>query len=474
MKARFLVCFLGAALCYQPCSAQIQETFFGLHQNKYMHGEPWPTVPFAIRRTVSDIVKWSDLETCNGGPDPNNPCYHWGTNAKGGNLDKIVNDSYAHGVAVMFTPHSVPEFASTHGPRCRGAGVPDATCAGPPDDECSSQKNPRLHVTGACDPPYDVDKVPGSGEGDGTDQLFKDFITAVAKRYGAKIKYWEMWNEASNLTEANPLYFTVKQFARMTKDFHDVVKSYVPDAVVLGANTDYSRKPGSPKFQTWIDDYFGALDKYGPNVVDGISYHGYGPPERIVELVQVLRAAMDKHPSTRGKPVYDTEDAWAGNKSLRTRDDVLDWDAQESWLARSLILRAAEGSKCYIFFGWDLFPKGQMWSREKDGACSIPNREGKEGYLCPTAQAYERMREWLLGAVFEKACSENGDVWTCDFTKDGGYRGRFVWFNRRRGTTDYTADRKFTAMRDLDGNTVDLKARNSLSLSEKPVLLETK
>jgi len=479
MKAALTVSFLGVLLCYQPCSAQIQESFFGLHQNKYTKGEPWPTVPFAIRRSVSDIVSWSDLEGCPGGPDPNDPCYHWGTNLKGGNLDKVVNDSYAHGVDVMFTVYSVPGWASTRGSRCRGAGSPDRNCAGPADDECGSHKHKRLQVIGSCDPPYDVDAVVGSGEGDGSDKLFKDFVTAVATRYGKKIKYWEMWNEAPNIRFANPDHFTFKQFARMTKDFRDAVKRVNPDAIVLGANTCYCTPPGSAQFQSWTEGYFTALDKYGPSVVDAVSYHGYWHPEKIVELVRVLREIADKHPSTRGKPFYDTEDAWPGRLSLRTASGALDWDAQAAWFARSMILRAAEGTKAYIFFGWDLYPKVNMWSRDKIDACTIPNRDGQAGYLCPLASIYERARTWLLGAVFDKSCTAQrqagGRVWSCDFTKSGGsYHGRFVWYDGRGDKATYTPERQYVIARNLDGSTSDLKTKGPLSLGQTPVLLETK
>jgi hypothetical protein len=427
---------------------------------------------------VSDIVKWSDLESCPGGPDPGNSCYHWGKNLKNGDLDKVVNDSAEHGVPVMFTFYSVPDWASTRGDRCRGAGKPDANCTGPADDECGGQKAMGLQVLGSCDPPYDLDAVVGSGEGDGTDKLFKDFVTAVATRYGKKIKYYEMWNEASNIRFGNPSNFTFKQFARMTKDLHEVVKTINPDAIVLGANLCQCSPPGSAKFRPWTEGYFSALDKYGPSVVDGISYHGYDRNSQLAsEFVDEIRELMEKHTSTRGKPFYDTEDAWP--RQLQTSDGNIDWTAEAGWIARSLILQASKGSKSYIYFGWDLDGKGQMWSRQKERGCTIPNKDGKEGYLCPTAPAYEQARSWLLGAVFDKPCSfksqGGGNLWTCDFAKDNGaYQGRFAWYEAGGPTTSYTPERQFARSKDLDGNTTELKAKGPISLGQKPILLEMK
>lgn len=466
----FLVLISGSCL---SCAGQVQESFFGLHQNKYTRGEPWPTVPFAIRRTVSDRVTWDDLESCPGGPDPSNHCYHWGRNSEDGDLDKVVNDSAAHGVDVMFTIYDTAGWISNRGARCRGKGVPDANCAGPADDECGSNS------VGLCDPPADVDAVVGSGEGDGSDKTFKDFIIAVARRYGKKIKYWEMWNEAPNIRSANPKYWTFKQWARMTQDFHDAIKAVNPDAVVLAANTCHCSPRGSADYQEWTEGYFAALDKYGANVVDGVTYHGYATrPERNVDLVHILQGIMARHTSVRGKPIYDSEDAWPGGNVFTRWNGKPDWDVRSAWLARSLIVTASLGVKGYMFFGWDLGPVGQMWARDQQPwDCSAPNKDGKMGYLCPTAPAYEQVRSWLLGASFDKECSaqeqSKGTVWLCDFTKNGGkYRGRFVW-SEDTNTVNYQPDRPFALRRELDGSSSSVP-KDALQIGPKPELLELK
>lgn len=465
----------GMLLSSLPCFAQIQESFFGLHQNKYTRGEPWPTVPFSIRRTVSDRLTWDDVETCAGGPSPKDPCYHWGHNREDGDFDKVVNDSAAHDVDVMFTVYDTPGWISNRGERCRGKGVPDANCAGPADDDCGRNS------IGLCDPPADVDAVVGSGQGDGSDKTFKDFVTAVATRYGKKIKYWEMWNEAPNIRSANPEFWTFKQWARMTKDFHDAVKAVIPDAVILAANTCHCWPHGSADFEDWTEGYFAALDKYGPSIVDGVTFHGYFPrPERNVDIVHLLTGIMDKHASVRGKPIYDSEDAWPGGDVFMRPNGKPDWDMRSAWMARSLILTASLGVRKYIFFGWDLGPVGQMWARDQQPwDCTIPNKHGEMGYLCPTAPAYEQVRSWLLGAVFDKECSPqnlgllSGKAWVCDFSKNGGaYHARFVW-SEGTDSVSYTPERPFAMRRELDGSTAEVK-KGAIQIGPKPVLLEAK
>lgn len=458
-----------AFLCHVPCFAQLPENYFGLHQNKYTHGEPWPTVPFGILRTVSDQVTWDDLETCPGGPDPNNSCYRWGRNHEGGNMDQLVNNAFAHGVEVMFTVYDTAGWISNRGERCQQRGSPDSNCAGPPDVDCGSNS------IGLCDPPADVDATVGSGQGDGSDKSFHDFITAVATRYGKKIKYWEMWNEAPNIRSANPRYWTFQQWARMTKDFRDAVKKVIPDAVILSANTCYCYPRGSADFASWTEGYFSALDKYGPSLLDGVTFHGYAArPERNVDIVHSLREIMDRHTSVRGKPVYDSEDAWPGGGALTRWNGKPDWNLRSAWLARSLILTASLGVQKYIFFGWDLGPVGQMWARDQQPwDCLTPNTNNEMGYLCPTAPAYEQVRSWLLGAVFQSECSGREKVWICDFSKNNGkYVGRFAW-SESTGTVNYQPERPYTSARNLDGSAVQFK-KGTIAIGPAPVLLEMK
>ena len=226
--------------------------------------------------------------------------------------------------------------------------------------------------------------------------------------------------------------------------------------------------------------YFAALDQYGPGVVDGVTFHGYAVhPERNADIVHTLQEMMNKHASVRGKPIYDSEDAWPGGGALTKLNGAPDWDLRSAWMARSMILTASLGVKQYIFFGWALARWdrcGRVTARED---CTIPNKDGKAGYLCPTAPAYEQIRSWLLGAVFDKECEardqgyKSGPVWTCDFTKNNGsYHGRFAW---AAGTdvAPYEPEKQFAVKRELDGSSTEVK-KGTIQIGPKPVLLEMK
>ena len=152
---------------------------------------------------------------------------------------------------------------------------------------------------------------------------------------------------------------------------------------------------------------------------------------------------------------------------------------RSAWLARSLIVTASLGVKSYIFFGWDLGPVGQMWGRDQQPwDCTAPNKDGKLGYLCPTAPAYEQVRSWLLGATFDRECSAKqqawkGTVWACDFTKNGGkYHGRFVW-SEGTDSVKYDPEQLFAFRRELDGTTAEIK-KGPIDIGPKPILLENR
>jgi hypothetical protein len=121
-----------------------------------------------------------------------------------------------------------------------------------------------------------------------------------------------------------------------------------------------------------------------------------------------------------------------------------------------------------------------MWARDiYPWDCNIPNKDHKDGYLCPTAPVYEQTRTWLLGAVFDKECStkdlgwKSGTVIICDFTRNNGaYHGRFVW-DALKDTVPYEPERQFAVERDLDGNTTELK-KGAIQVGPKPILLEMK
>jgi hypothetical protein len=147
----------------------------------------------------------------------------------------------------MYTAFYTPDYLSVRGSRCTGSRKSDfgadPTCVGVAD-VCGGQWGFKW----GCDPPADIDAVPGSGLADGTNQNFKWFVTAFMKHLqqtGEHIEYWEAWNEPENCEEWNhrdqpstdctalspdggPSTGTYPQLLRLTRDARTIVGSSAP------------------------------------------------------------------------------------------------------------------------------------------------------------------------------------------------------------------------------------------------------
>jgi len=97
---------LGTVTGSTSLNVQIPASFFALSINQI--NEAWPTtqnVQFMTLRTLGSSIKWADLETCEGGPLPTNPCYDWSR------LDTWF-DKLQPGQDVLFTLYATPSWAS--------------------------------------------------------------------------------------------------------------------------------------------------------------------------------------------------------------------------------------------------------------------------------------------------------------------------------------------------------------------------
>src|SRR5262249_4600144 len=150
------------ALSVGSSTQTITNQFFGMQMEKaIMLGEPWPVDHFSGTRLWDSGVAWPLLNPAPG-------VYNWSL------LDAWINASQKHGVDLIYTFGRVPQWASSD-PN-DNPGFP--ACANNP---------------GACYPPKDLNL-----DGSGTDQIFKNFVSAIVKHANGRIKYWEIWDEASN------------------------------------------------------------------------------------------------------------------------------------------------------------------------------------------------------------------------------------------------------------------------------------
>jgi hypothetical protein len=404
-----------AASTPAPPSKPIPATYFGLHAQRVVTRQgpaaPFPTVPFGSFRLWS-IPDWSMI---NGRPHQD---YNWTA------LDRFLEHTEKHGVEVMFTVGHTPRWASSD----------------PYDMDCAPSLRP-----GGCDPPKDLNR-----DGSGPNEYFRNFITALARHAKGRVEDWEMWNEPGGRRQWTG---TMKQLVRMTKDMHSIVKEVDPSALIVSpAYTGVGRDMASS-----LHDFF---REGGGDAIDVVAFHGYiyrrpPVPEEIVETVAAIREVMERD-GQGNKPLWDTEGSWGRNP------EYPDEDLQVAFVSRMYLLQWGLGVERFYWWTWASYPSGTLWDMDEDR-------------LTKAGVAYKQLYEWMVGATQTEACREKNSVWTCGYTRSGGYQAQAVWDANIdvRKTKSYTAPPQFTRYRDLEGNVSDIPKNRSVPIGQKPILLET-
>jgi hypothetical protein len=392
----------------------IPESFFGIHVNKL--SDPWPTTQgfkFGSYRTLGSQIKWNDINTAPG-------VYNWAR------LDRWLALAEQSGQDVMFTMFYTPAWASSN---------PTAVCA---------KGN---FPAGGCYPPNDL-----NADGTGSNQHFRDFITALMAHVGpGKIHYLEIWNEPNIEGQWTG---TFPQLVRMAQDAATIAKGVDPNLKIAAPpETGDGTNPGL--LMNWTAKFLAAG---GGPYIDAFGFHGYvNHPEEIAVRIQNLRSVMTAY-SITDKPIFDTEGSWG------IFSNTYDPDQQVAFTGRSYLVHASALVDRYYWYGWDLLNTGNFYSYETH-AVTAPG------------VAYQQLYQWLHGASPSGACTANGTVWTCGYTRANGYRALAVWDAAQTcgggscTTTAYTVPAGFVQYRDLKGNLTVLSG-SQVPISLKPVLLE--
>jgi hypothetical protein len=387
------------------------------------HPEPWPSVYFKGMRLWNTSTTWLDINTANG-------VYDWTQ------LDKWLAAAGKNGNDVVYTFAGVPRWASSK----------------PNDRSC-------LVKPGACDPPNDVNP-----DGSGTDQHWKDFITALAQHSKnsstAHISYWEMWNEPMHA-----IYWrgTYAQLIRMVGDAYGIIKGMDPNAIVLSPGFGWQ----STTTISWMGGYFAAG---GGAYADVISVHGYckdnhgtyGPPENVVKDNARFKVALQQQGQQK-KEIWDLEGNWGPGL-------VTDPDLQAGWLARFFLFHVSESVKRMYWFIWNGGEMGGLWKLD-------PHNHSDPGTLLKSGIAYREVGNWIIGAKLTSKCSAQGSVWTCGFSRSGGYQALAVWDASdtcRLGkctTTKYYFNGSYVNYRKLDGKMIQI-SRSWVPIGARPILLQ--
>ncbi len=398
--------------------------YFGMHlAPQFFRGSlPWPSIPIGALRLMGDDVTWADLEPTLGTFDFSL-------------LDSLIAGAHQYGVPDLIeTLVKTPTWASTN----------------PYDTACSDY----LSRPGGCDPPSDL-----NSDGTGADQYWKDFVTAVVQHVcvpaPCSIQNWEIWNEpnAKNFWTGTP-----QQLVRLTQDASQIIKSINPNLTVISPPPAGAGDPSSTG-----DSYLQSfLQAGGGQYVDVIGFHGYLEPSNVTQP-QLLVSGLTSLLQTRSnlalgsKPLWDTEGSWAKNANLP------DPDMDAAFLATYYLLQATSVQRFY-WYAYD-YPEGELY-------------DPASGQLDEAGVAYGQVYSWMVGAVPTAPCAANGSIYTCAFTRPGGYQALAIWDSSLTcsggicQTSDFPIPSGFVQYRDLSGALTPVSSGQSIPVSVKPVLLE--
>lgn len=447
----------------------ISNRYFGMHINGT--NDPWPStlipnMQIGSQRLWDAGVAWSQINTASG-------VYDWS------GLDTWLSTDQTHGVDVLYNLARTPTWASSV----------------PTDSSCTSADS---SGPGQCDPPLDL-----NADGSGSDDIWIGWVTALAQHSqsnktggGVGISYYEIWNEWNAAIFWNPANSTTAQLVRMEQDARCVVegppagKNCNPNsAFPNGTALDPTAKIVSPApvsahafldavaqnlslyFQTSVNGYPGGTFS------DAIGFHGYvgtgnatsttSVPCPLAEDVNTVLSDMNStlasYPSiTSGKPLFNTEAGW----SKAVNEGFTDEDEQAAFLPRYLLLQESGDVSRVYWYLWDAPIDGSLYNDSAGGATKA-------------ATAYGEVLNWSVGATVSKACSANGTVWTCGFTRPS-YAALAVWDAGQDCTSSSCPTTTFAVpsggyieYRDVAGNVNSLNGAASVQIGAKPILLET-
>ncbi len=423
-------------------------SFFSMHINSL--GTPYPSASFGGLRLWDTGTGWAQINTAPGTFDFTQ-------------LDKWTTEAANHNVDVLYTLARTPQWASNSN---------DTSCA----------YFSITGIPGQCHPPSDLNP-----DGSGSDKAWIDWVAAVSSHAKGKIKFYEIWNEYNV-----PLFWvgTIEQLVTMTQD---------AQCVVQGKNCrsgiTYSQTATDPAAQIVSPSPVGGnvllnavanntqrfMSAGGGNYVDIIGFHGYVTShtpgiypvaEQFVSVAEDLKSVA----GVSGKPLFNTEGGFGQIKF----DNFTDPDLQAAFVMRYILLQQTEGVDRLYWYRWDSAGTGgTLWSSVNSPGCTTPDQGG---FICESGLAYKEAYRWIVGANLAQLCSPNGSIWTCTYTRSGGYQGLVVWdtsqscSNGSCSTVNFTipSGATYTEYRDVVGNVTPLAAgTTTVPIGLKPILLET-
>ena len=431
LTGSFILWFIVLALTYSLLGTQalaqtsVPPAFFGMHMHAgVVSRQPWPVVPFGSTRLWDSHVDWAEVNPAKG-------VYNWSY------LDTWLAEAKLHNIDALYTFGRTPTWASSN--------RFDLNCGG---------------GVGQCAPPNDL-----NADGTGTDQHWKDFVTALVthnnKSTTARISFWELWNEPYNTYNWTG---TIAQLVRMSKDARTIIKALSPSALILTPSVDIESTPG----RNWFASYLAAQ---GGQYSDMIAFHGYvqkagytPKAEDLIGYVDQFRTILNAH-GQGSKALWDVEASWG--RTVKT--NFYDQDLQASFLARMYLLHRYKGISRFYWYQWNSPLVGTLWLPD-------PKNPSAPGTLKKPGIAFGQVNKWMVGATLT-ACSSKNTIWTCQLTRPGGYLAEAIWdtaqtcANGSCTTVGRTVDVKYKRYRTLAGTTITIQG-SMVPVGIKPILLE--
>lgn len=254
------------------------------------------------------------------------------------------------------------------------------------------------------------------------------------------ILMYELWNEPSGENGA------VSNMIEITMDEYNTIRSLDPGAAICSPAFTGAAITGS-----YMANYFAAG---GPTGVDCVDFHiNSAAPEGQIATINTFNSVRSMI-GLQNKPVYATEGGrWGG---CSPPNPLPSDEVQEAYIGRIEPIYWSMNVQRHYWYAWD--------------TCA-PLWDISGGALKPSGAAYQAIETWMGGAVMNIPCSANGTVWTCGYTRSGGYQALEVW--NASGTSNFATPSWAIDYLSLDGKKTTITPGQSVIIGALPILFES-
>lgn len=273
------------------------------------------------------------------------------------------------------------------------------------------------------------------------------WVTAVVTKYGDRISAYQIWNEANLADFYNG---TPAEMAQLTKRAYDIIKANDPDALVVSASpsTRLARA-----FDRFFPEYLAELGELNWPV-DVMAFHTYpdgqGDPVARGLLIEKFKESL----TTAGAPalpIWDTE----VNYGIAGPGDIagqqISGPSAAGFVVRTYIDDLRFGVDRSYWYIWSLKPLDFL------GIQAMPGTDAEQGFFA--------LDNWVVASVFN-GCTEDANVVTCDFTRDGA---NWIVAWAETGEVSYTTPENSQLVCDPLANCQDAPPGSVITLTEIPV-----